>query len=441
MVGKEKILQILQNVLNYSQADQIEARLYVHDTYLTRFANSYIHQNVAERNNGLSIRAIIGKKIGSASSNSIEEDSVRETVNKAIEIAKYQHPNSDFQSLPSKKPIKYIHTFVEATKDYTPEQRAEGILKVITLADKQKLKAAGAFSTNVVELGIVNSLGVKVYHQFTEADFNTIISSAASSGYGSIITKDVNEIDFVKIANEAIDKCLSSKDPIAIEPGEYEVVLEEYAVSDLIDFLGYLGFGALSVQEGRSFMGNNLGKKIMGSNITIWDDGLDEKGLPLPFDFEGVPKQKVILIENGIAKNVVYDTYTAGKENKESTGHALPEPNTLGPIPMNLFMSSGNSTKEEMIAQTKKGIYVTRFHYTNVVEPMKAVITGMTRDGTFLIENGKIKAGIKNLRFTESILKILSYVSMISKETKLVGNTVVPAIKVDRFNFTGATQF
>jgi len=441
MIGKDQTLQILQNALNYSWADQIEARLYVHDTYVTRFANSYIHQNVAERNNSLSIRAIIGKKIGSASSNSIEEDSLRETVNKAIEMAKHQHPNIDFKSLPTKKPIKYINTFIEATKDYTPEQRAEGILKVITLAKKQNLVASGAFTTGVVELGIANSLGIEVYHQFTEADFNTIISSQTSSGYGNIITKDVNEIDFLKIATEAIEKCLLSKDPISIEPGEYEVVLEEYAVSDLMNFLGYLGFGALSVQEGRSFMGNNFGKKIMGSNITIWDDGLDERGLPLPFDFEGVPKQKVILIENGIAKNVVYDSYTAGKENKESTGHALPEPNTFGPIPMNLFMASGNSSKEEMIASIKKGIYVTRFHYTNVVEPMKVIITGMTRDGTFLIENGKIKSGIKNLRFTESILKILSEVAMISKETKLVGNTVIPAIKVDRLNFTGATEF
>jgi predicted Zn-dependent protease len=276
--------------------------------------------------------------------------------------------------------------------------------------------------------------------------------SDGASGYANFVSRNIEDIDVKRTSEEAAEKCLRSKNPREIEPGEYEVILEGYAVSDLLLFLGHLGFGALSVQEGRSFMSNKFGQKITGENITIWDDGLNPESFAVPFDFEGVPKKKVILIEKGIAENVVYDSYTAGKEGKNSTGHALPLPNTCGPMPLNLFLKNGEATKEEMISSTKRGLLVTRFHYTNVVEPMKTIITGMTRNGTFLIEEGKIKGPVKNLRFTESVLKALSRVSMISKETKLASEgtiygrrfatgSVVPAIKVDKFNFSGATQF
>ncbi len=190
-------------------------------------------------------------------------------------------------------------------------------------------------------------------------------------------------------------------------------------------------------------MCDKIGKKIAGENITIWDDALDPAGLPTPFDYEGVSKKKVMLIENGIAKGVVYDSYTAGIEGVTSTGHGLPAPNSFGPVPLNMFMKEGDSSIEEMIASTQKGVYVTRFHYTNVVEPMTTTITGLTRDGTFIIENGKITGAVKNLRFTNSILDALSKVLLISKETKLVegfGGSRVPAIKVESFTFSGTTD-
>jgi len=196
-------------------------------------------------------------------------------------------------------------------------------------------------------------------------------------------------------------------------------------------------------------MTDKLGQKIAGDNITIWDDGLDPRGLVFPFDFEGVPKQKVMLIENGIAKGVVYDSFTAGREpGKHSTGHSLPAPNTSGPIPINLLMAPGSSTKEEMLAATERGIWVTRFHYTNPVHPMKTVLTGMTRDGTFLIENGKIVRPLKNLRFTQSIIEALSCTDMLGSTIKLCRQgfdlfvaTCVPAARVQGFTFTGTTEF
>jgi predicted Zn-dependent protease len=256
-------------------------------------------------------------------------------------------------------------------------------------------------------------------------------------------------LDVASLVKEAIGKA-SRGAPTQIEPGEYEVILEPYAVSELLSFLGFLGFHALSVQEGRSFLCNQFGQKVVGSQVTIFDDGLDPAGLQIPFDFEGVPKRRVVFFEEGVGKEVTYDSFTGNREGKESTGHGLIAPNTEGPIPVNLFMKGGESSLEEMVRSVRKGIYVTRFHYTNVVEPMKAVLTGMTRDGTFLIEEGEVKMPVKNMRFTESVLRALSQVSAVSKERRIcsegtvysrrfITGVVAPAIKVDGFNFSGVS--
>jgi predicted Zn-dependent protease len=210
--------------------------------------------------------------------------------------------------------------------------------------------------------------------------------------------------------------------------------------------LSRLGFGALAVQEGRSFMGRRFGEQITGDNITIWDDGHDARGLMLPFDFEGVPKQRVTFVENGVARGVAYDSFTAGREEgKTSTGHSLPAPNAFGPMPVNLFMGPGKASKEQMLASTDRGIWVTRFHYTNPVHPLRTVLTGMTRDGTFLIEDGQIARPLQNLRFTQSILEAFSRAEMLGSELKLVkagwGAACVPAAKILDFGFTGTTEF
>ncbi|MEA1994362.1 MAG: metallopeptidase TldD-related protein, partial [Euryarchaeota archaeon] len=204
------------------------------------------------------------------------------------------------------------------------------------------------------------------------------------------------------------------------------------------------GFSATDYQEHRSFMCGNLGKKITG-DVTIWDDGLNEQNFAMPFDFEGVPKQRVPLITEGRAENVVHNSYTAGKEDKTSTGHALL--NTEKPFPTNLFLKSGTSDRDEMIAETKKGLLVTRFHYVNPVNPIKTIITGVTRDGTFLIEDGMVTGAVKNLRFTQNVLEALRTVELIGKKTKLEsfsyrgGGVRVPKLKIKKFRFTGGTEF
>jgi predicted Zn-dependent protease len=445
MLGRERVHKILKKALSSSTADQTEVLFIGEESGLTRFANSYIHQNVAEKNTELRVRAVIGKRIGVASTTDISDGSIEKLAETAVSIAKLQPENPDFVSLPAPSPIEKIEAFVEETAAFSPRRRAEAVGIVCKKAVENGLIASGAFSTSTFEFSVANSLGLFAYYPMTLAEFNTVIMSDTGSGYSSFVSLDASDLNPEALADEAIEKALMSRNPVEVEPGEYTVILEEHATNSILIFLGYLGLGALSVQEGRSFMCDRFGERIAGENISIWDDGLDATGLPMPFDFEGVPKKRVDLIERGIAKAVVYDSYTAGREGKSSTGHALPAPNIYGPMPFNMFMQPGEATKEEMLASTNKGIWVTRFWYVNPVHPKLAIITGMTRDGTFFIEGGEITRPVKNLRFTQGILEALSNVEMISKTTKLergwFGGNRVPALKISSFNFTGVTEF
>ena len=444
-MDKQRIEEALQTAIGFSNADQLEVLASSRSMALTRFSNNYIHQNVAETNMSISIRAVVGKRIGYASTNRLDKESIKETVERATEIAAYRPPDPEFASLPEPRLITERDLVATPTVDYTPVERAADLQKLINLAAKNSLTAAGAYSTGYSVVGVANTLGVNATAVISEASLKTVIMSETSSGYGSIVAIDVNDIDVGKIASDAIEKALKSKNPIDLEPGTYTVILEPEAVADMVSFMAYAGFGALSLQEGRSFMKDKLDQQIMSSSISIWDDALDPNTIGLPFDFEGVPKRKVVFVENGVAKGVCYDSYTAKKEGKESTGHALPAPNIYGPLPLNLIMAAGDSSLDQMIQSSDRAILVSRFHYTNLEDPIKTTLTGMTRDGTFLIENGEIKTAIKNLRFTQSIVDALSKVEMVSAERKLkeafLGGSFVPWLKIGEFTFTGATQF
>ena len=450
MVGRESALHLLKTLVQQSPADQTEAILLTEDSSLTRFAGSAVHQHVAERNQTVILRVVLGKKIAVVTTNIFLPSSLKKSLQKAVSLAKVQQPNEEFISLPEPKPIPEIETFSKKMNFLTPNQKVKVIKTLLRRVKEKRGKGSGAFSEGEVELAVVNSLGVETYQKFSDLFLHLIVENDKSSGYASFVARDPDQLDVDSLAQEAIRK-ISGEEPIQIEPGEYEVILEPYAVSELLSFLGYLGFHALAVQEGRSFFSNRFGEKMVDEKVTVYDDGLDPEGLQVPFDFEGIPKKKVTFFDKGVAKEVTYDSFTAGREGKDSTGHGLIAPNTAGPIPINLFMEGGKSSLGEMIQSVRKGIYVTRFHYTNVVEPMKAVITGMTRDGTFLIEGGEIKRPIKNLRFTESILKALSRVTALSKDRRIcsegtvysrrfVTGTVVPALKIDGFNFSGVSS-
>ena len=449
MTGKENCLHLLRHLVQDSTADQTEIILLTEDSSLTRFAGSAVHQHVAERNQTMVLRVVLGKKIAVVTTNIFLSSSVRQSLQKAISLAKVQQPNDEFISLPGPRSIPEIETFSKNIGRLSPLQKVRTVKSLLKRAKEKGCQASGAFSNGEVELAVVNSLGVEAYQKFSDLFLHLIVDNEKSSSYAGFVARNPDQLDVDSLAQEAIGKT-SKEEPIQIEPGEYEVILEPYAVSELMSFLGYLGFHALAVQEGRSFFSNRFGERMVDEKVTIYDDGLDPEGLQVPFDFEGMPKKKVTFFDRGIAREVTYDSFTAGREGKESTGHGLIAPNTAGPIPINLFMKEGESSLGEMIKSVRRGIYVTRFHYTNVVEPMKAIITGMTRDGTFLIEGGEITRPVKNLRFTESILKALSRVLAISRDRKIcsegtvysrrfVTGTAAPALKIDGFNFSGVS--
>ncbi|NIM46794.1 MAG: hypothetical protein GTN40_01385 [Candidatus Aenigmarchaeota archaeon] len=448
MVGEKKLKSQALYALSCSKANQTEVVLFCTNSNLTRFANNTIHQNTNVENIWVSVRSVLdskkGKKVGVASANVFDKNSIKEVVFKSNEIAKFQKPDPHFKSLPKPKPIQKIQSFSEDLARIDVEKKIKEVNKLILKSKKEKMIASGAFSTEIGELAVANSFGVWAYHPFSELFFSTIISSKNSSGYAHHIAKDLKKFDIFKLADEAIKKAKRSRKPTEVKPGIYDVILEEYAVGDMLGYLAYLGFGGKAFHEGKSFASGKLGKKILGENITIFDDPHHPDTLIMPLDWEGVPRRKVPIVEKGILKNVVYDSYTAGKYGKESTGHAYIAPNPLGPLPLHLVLMPGEHSKEDMIRSTKKGIWVTRFHYANVHHFKKLNLTGMTRDGTFLIENGEIVAGIKNLRFTQSIPEALNKVEMIGRDLKLnshIGMHLAPVLKIKDFNFTSKTEF
>jgi predicted Zn-dependent protease len=448
MLGEQEVRRIVETVLNASRAGQTEVEVFANNSALTRFANNYIHQNVEHTDVDVRVRAVIGQKIGIASSNEISPDSLARLAKRAVELAQHQRENQDFRSLPRPQPIQKVRSFVEATARCGPEERAAVVGQICDAASRAGLTAAGAFHTTAQELALANSLGVFTYNTETQADVNTVVMSETSSGYAARVSKDVGDIDGEDAVSEAVDAALRGVNPRTVEPGEYEVILTPYAVCDLLDFFSYLSFGALAFMEKRSFMSGRLGERVMGENISIWDDGLDERGLPSPFDYEGVPKMRVDFIEKGVAKNVCWDTYHATKAGPDhfSTGHALPAGATIGPLPLHLFMAPGDATVEEMVRDTKRGIFVSRFWYTRTVHPLQVVTTGMTRDGTFLIEDGKIAGPVRDLRFTQGYVEALNNVDAVGRDLMLVlgdvggGARLAPALKIAKWNFTGVKE-
>lgn len=445
MYGEDRLRALAAQVLEGTSADEAEVVITADLSALTRFANSAIHQNVLEAAVQVRARAVLGRRIGVATTNQTGDGSLREVATRAVESAGFAPENPDYRSLPKPSAIPKVTAYAAATASYTPERRARDVKAACDLALAHHLNASGAWSTGEMEIAVANSHGVWAYDARTHASFTTVVMGENSSGYAQRTSIDASAVDVESAGREAVDKALRSRDPVHLDPGEYPVVLEPYAVGAMIDYLAYMGLGAMAVQEGRSFMNGRFGERITGENISLWDDGLDQAGVPMAFDFEGAPKQRVDFIERGVAKAVVYDSYTAGREAKQSTGHALPAPNSWGPAPLNLFLAPGDSDSFDLLAGIGRGLWVTRFHYVNVVHPTKTILTGMTRDGTFLIENGEIARPVHNLRFTQSVLDALSNVEAIGRAPMVLqdelGATSVPAMRIGRFTFTSATEF
>ncbi|KPL03920.1 MAG: hypothetical protein AMJ90_02725 [candidate division Zixibacteria bacterium SM23_73_2] len=439
MIEKEKATEILERGLKLSQADQTELVLLEEDTKLTRFAENVIHQNVAKYDHTLFARAVLGKKVGVAVTNGIEEDDLKKVVGDAVEIAKNLEDDPDFESLPTSPDAEKVSGFYENTSTFSPEDRAFWVAEIVKKCKEKKILATGALEITNQGLTVTNSLGIRQYFEGTEAYLSLTSSKNSQSGWAQGLSRDVNEIDLDNITETAIEKTLRSEDPMELPPGEYTVILEEAAVASLLLFLGFLGFGAKTFIQGRSFMAGKIGERITGDNITITEDPFLTQMPGIPFDYEGVAKKKVTLIEDGIARGVVYNSYYANKADQKSTGHALLPNNPYGPYPKNMVIKPGNSSMEEMIKSTERGILVTRFWYINFLNPMRTQITGTTQDGTFLIENGSIKSAVKNMRMGHSILEAFSNVEMMSRKRKVCPQfgvvMYIPAMKINKFNF------
>jgi predicted Zn-dependent protease len=315
---------------------------------------------------------------------------------------------------------------------------------ICRLAKEAGLNASGACSVQTTEIGIANSRGVLRHELRSHANLLTVILDDEGSGYAEETARDVTAIDAEALGREAVDKAVRSRGAVRCEPGEYPVVLEEYAVGEMLMYLAYMGFGALALQEGTSFLRGRLGQQVADPRISVWDDPRDPACLPSSFDYEGVPSQRVDLIENGIARGVVYDARTAAFEGKASTGHGLPAPSTYGPFPSHLIIAPGDTPKADLANGIERGLWVTRFNYVNVVKSDRAVLTGLTKDGTFLIEHGEVTRPVKNLRFTQGVLDAWDDLGAVGSTTRLLdgwgGAVRAPAMRLGRFRFTGVSD-
>ena len=440
--------QIAETVMAASSADESEVLAMEQNESLTRFANNYIHQNVTERNVQITVRSVIGTKIGIAVSNDVRPASLRELATRAYNVAKLQPENLEFKGLPRPQAITPVEAFDGAVAECTPEQRAASVGIICRKAADRGCSAAGSMTTSSLTVGVANSKGVCAEHRFTLADESTVVMGKNSSGWAQRTGWQLAAIEAESLAEEALSKVRMGADPVDFEPGEYAVVLDPYATADLLEMLAYDGMGALSVQEGRSWMNGRIGQRIMADSVSIIDDGMSTAGIPWPFDFEGVSKKVVPIVASGVVLSPVYDSFTAGREEgKQSTGHATPPSpqGRFGPAPMNLFLKAGAASLEAMIKSTMFGLYITRFWYTRTVHPRDAVVTGMTRDGTFVIRDGEIAHAVKSLRFTQSYVEALNYAQAIGETTRVLrsgfgGAVSVPAVKLAKFRFTSSTR-
>jgi len=441
----EAVRRLLARTLSSVRGGEAEAVYTAQDFGLTRFANSQIHQNVIEHDATVRVRLTDGGRTGVASTNRLDDEGLRDVVGRALAIRDRAARNPDAAPLPegSSTPHATLGS-APATTAADPSTRADAARAVIGAADGANLIASGAFSTETQTMGVANTCGIERSETSTLAKLITVVmDDAGGSGYSQAVSIDATDIDGEAVGAEAVGKAKRSAGARDLEPGEYPVVLEPFAIGTVLEYLSFISFNALAVEEGRSFM--ELGRQVMGTNVDIWDDGCDPAGVPSTIDFEGVPKRRVDLVRGGTATGLVHDTMTARRAGTESTGHGLPAPNTWGPLAWNLFMAPGASSDGDLIEQLDRGIWVTRFHYVNIVHAKKGILTGMTKDGTFLVEGGKVVRPIRNLRFTQSIPDAFSQIAAIGSETRLVAaeysgiNARVPALLIDRFAFTGAT--
>jgi predicted Zn-dependent protease len=411
---------------------------------LTRFANNAIHQNVAERAVSLSVRPVIGGRTARASTNRLDPESIRRVVEGAVAMARLTEPDEELPPLAEPGTAPSVDRWFADTAHATPRFRAGAVAEAIAAVERAGQTAAGIYSTGEAVFGLRNTRGVEVWHAETLARFSITAMAADSSGWAKASTCDCRELDPVALAASASGKAMASATPRVVPAGRYTVVLEPAAVLDLAGQM-FGDFSGTALRDGRSFLNDRVGAKLFGSNISIHDDARHPLQAGAPFDGEGVPRRRLTLVENGVVREVAYCRQAAAASGVEPTGHGFPVPNEIGEAPVNIVIAGGETPVEEMVRSTEHGILVTRLWYIREVDPYEKIFTGMTRDGTFLIERGEIAHGVRNFRFNVNLMEMLKNVEALSPAVRASGeeaiDMVVPGMKVREFNFTEVTKF
>jgi len=463
MLTKEKAADIFDRIRRFSSADEVEAIFTGSRFALTRFANNTIHQNVEDENSIVSIRTNFAGRTARATTNQFDDESLQRAVAASENLARVQEPDPNLLPMPAAEEAEgrtgespVPTRFFDQTAAITPSARAEVVQSIVSVAGEHKLTTAGIYSNSESSEGIFNCRGLANWHRQTLAEISITMLAEDSSGWQKLNSPDVSNLDPAWLAETAAQKAVESAHPREIAPGKYTVILEPAAVLDIVGFM-FWDFSGMAILDQRSFLNDRIGAKLFGENINIWDDVAHPLQAGSPFDGEGMRRQRVQLVESGVVKRVVYARATARKMKNseyagkvgpiEPTGHGFPLPNEVGEMPLNIVFGGPESPRsvEKMIASTERGVLVTRLWYIREVDPYEKIVTGMTRDGTFLVENGKVQCGLRNFRFNQSLLSMLSNVEAMSAPVRASGeesfDMVAPAMKVREFNFTEATKF
>jgi predicted Zn-dependent protease len=425
-------------------ADQTEVQIDETIDALTRFANNSIHQNVAEHGITISIRTVVDGRTARVTTNRLNEDSLRAAVASSLQLAHSQPKIPGLLPMPGGRRYHKVSRFVKETAVTTPEDRARAVKKSCDLAIRNGQVAAGVFSTGQTQLALGNSRGLFATHRQTQAEFSITMQDDPAASWAKANSGSVRDFDPQQLAARASQKAQMAKDAQELAAGKYTVILEPAAALDLVGFLFY-DFAATAIADQRSCLVKRMGKPLFGKNISITDDVFHPLQLGAPFDGEGMPRQRVSLVQGGVPRNLVYSRAAAKKSGKKPTGHGFALPNEYGEAPMNLVFSGGNSSVEKMVAGTDRGLLVTRVWYIREVDPYEKIMTGMTRDGLFLIEKGKVTAAVRNFRFNQSLIELLQNVEAMGPTVRATAEEafemVVPAMKVHNFHFTEPTKF
>ncbi len=439
-----ELRRLSERVLRHSDADETEVEISAGSDALTRFANNTIHQNVAEETLSVSVRTVFDGRTARATTNKTDDDSLRRVIAASARLARSQPKNPDLLRMPGPQEYAKVRRYFDATAEATPQDRARAVAKVVAATAKNGQTAAGIFSTGSSAMALANSRGVFAVYRQTRAEFSITVLEADSSGWAKANAPDVRRLDPDALAASASQKAAASRRPREVSAGRWTVILEPSAVLDLVGSLFY-DFAGTAMLDQRSCFNGRLGKKVMGDNITLCDDFAHPLQSGPPFDGEGLPRRKVLLIDRGVPRNLVYARATAKKMKAKPTGHGLPLPNESGEAPFNLVFGGGDASVDQMVASTDRGILLTRMWYIREVDPYEKVLTGMTRDGSFLVEDGRIVSGIRNFRFNQGILEMLSNVEQLGPAVRAAGEEafemVVPAMKVRNFRFSEVTKF